>query len=47
MRLVRGSAVKGHTPACISLRFCNIFFSLDNPELQTIGQGDTFIFDVL
>lgn len=44
MRLVIGGAVKGHTPACISLCLCNIFFSLDNPELQTIGQGDTFIF---
>lgn len=44
MRLVIGGAVKGHTPACISLCLRNIFFSLDNPELQTIGQGDTFIF---
>lgn len=44
MRLLIGSAVEGRTPACISLRLCNIFSSLDNPALQTGGQGDTLIF---
>lgn len=43
MRLVIGTAVKGHTLTCISLSHCNIFLPLDNPQLQTIGQGDTFI----
>lgn len=47
MRLVIGTAVKGHTLACISLSHCNIFPSLDNPQLQTIGQEDTFIFVTL
>lgn len=43
MRLVIGSAAKGHTLTCISLSRCNISLPLGDPQLQTIGQGDTFI----